>query len=178
VSGELRERARAWGGLAPVAAPVHGAGAHAETQRAIAPADPGQHPAAPTAADHLLTQNGLLEQLVADLRHRYIPAEPRPIVFNGAKGEFEFEDDVGGYGYSYGIYNPVEARVYVALAGGQANAQSRAVVVPELSAVVLPVAVAGAIRIGMDKTDLGENIATIYRFKFHCVQPFFASSID
>lgn len=100
------------------------------------------------------------------------PAELAPLAFDGSKNEFERLDDAGAPGLSYGLFNPTSARAYIAFAGGPARREAALPVPPE-SVLVMPIATGGAITVGLDSEDLGANRATLYRLRFHSVQPFF-----
>lgn len=104
-------------------------------------------------------------------RDRNKPASLRALTFNGAEGLFTQLDDAGPAAVSYGIYNPVAARLYVGLAGGPARLG--AFPVPRETALILPVSVNGHIEIGIDEGELGANTATIWVMRFATVQSFF-----
>lgn len=85
-------------------------------------------------------------------------------------------DDKGPFALSYGVYNPVSARIYLGLFG--ATPILGAFPVPANSALILPIQVPAELRIGIDAGELGEgNSATIYVFRFKAVQPFYLGAI-
>jgi hypothetical protein len=101
----------------------------------------------------------------------------RPVHFNGTEGVVEKRDDRGPSALSYGIYNPVAARVYLGLFGAAPSAAGGALPVPAQSVLILPLHVPAQLPIGIDATELGANTATIYVMRFTTVQPFFLGSV-
>lgn len=119
--------------------------------------------------------HALLCELRDDVRRRSIPAELRTVVIHGEKG-FEHLDDVGAPAMSYGVINPTPIKAYVNFGGGLARAGS-AVTVPAQSALVMPIATPGHVNLGFDSAELGQATASLFRLRFHSVQPFFIGAI-
>lgn len=129
------------------------------------------------AQDHALEEFLVaIRDLAGFARQREIPAELRALVFDGSAGVYEQLDDVGAPARSFAVINPVEATAYINFGGGQAR-EGSAIPVPPRSALVMPIATPGHVMLGVDQTDLGEDEATIYRLRFHSVQPFFLGAL-
>lgn len=119
-----------------------------------------------------------LDLLLGYYARRETPAEPMPLQFDGTRGILEVDDNYGMRpARSYGIFNPVRAKVYVGLQSGGAAPESNAFVIPAQSFVVIPVEVVDNIRVGINPAELGEDSATIYRFKYASVQPAYAFAL-
>lgn len=125
--------------------------------------------------DHLVNLENQLRGVYAELCNQRIPAEFRPLVFT--KGEPRQMDDVGAGCLSYAIYNPTAFKVFAAFAGGSATPNGGAFEVPAKKLVVVPMAVAPNIELGVDPAEVKEASALIWRARFHTVQPFFVGAL-
>lgn len=101
----------------------------------------------------------------------------RPLHFNGAEGIVEKREDRGPSALSYGVYNPVEAKVYLGLFGATPSRAGGGFPVPAESVLILPLDVPAQIGVGVDAGELGANAATIYVMRFKAPQPFFLGAI-
>lgn len=119
----------------------------------------------------------LLEKLEAInqlLAAQLIPAEIFPLHFNGAEGRVEQIDQLGlEVAQSYGIYNPLAIKAYLAVGSADANEAAGALAIPAESALILPLRVAGHVKVGVDAAELGVESALLWRLKFATPQPFF-----
>jgi hypothetical protein len=119
-----------------------------------------------------------LAGLHAQLGLQLQAAEIRHLHFNGAKGETERYDDIGRESaLSYGIYNPLAIKAYLAIGGAGATERDGALAIPAKAALILPIAIAEGVKVGVDATELGENQALIWRLKFPTPQPFFFGAL-
>ena len=117
-----------------------------------------------------------LEQIICLLGPGYAPSL-RPIHFDGAAAakKLRRRENQGPSAVSYGVYNPVAAKVYLGLFG--ADPVPGAFPVPPESALIIPAHVPDYLDIGIDEVELGANTATIYVMRFETIQPFFLTKL-
>jgi hypothetical protein len=97
----------------------------------------------------------------------------RPLRFTA--NHTKLRDDRGPSAASYGVYNPVSARVYLGLFGAD-PVQGSGLPVPPNSLLILPLRVPDYLDVGINPEDLGEDTATIYVMRFKTVQTSFFGS--
>jgi hypothetical protein len=118
--------------------------------------------------------NGLRAQFEAQFQ----PAEIRPLRFNGAEGKVEHIDQVGlEVSESYGIFNPLAIKAYLAIGSTDANQAAGALPIPAQSGLILPVRIVGHVKVGVDAGELGAETALIWRLKFSTTQAFYLGGI-
>lgn len=119
-----------------------------------------------------------LDVLRAQLEARSQPAEILPLRFDGAEGRVEHVDQLGlEVSESYGIYNPLPIKAYLAIGSGDADQAAGAVPVPPQSALIMPVRIVGHVKVGVDAGELGDETGLIWRLKFATPQPFFLGAV-
>lgn len=118
-----------------------------------------------------------LDRLCYEIAAQRIPAELASFRFDGKAGVTEVVDDVGAPVVSYGIYNPNEFAVFVAMQGGPARPNAGCLEVPKQKLAVFPFAVSGHVALGVDPEAIGEENGLIFRARFHTVQPFFVGAL-
>jgi hypothetical protein len=121
---------------------------------------------------------GHLERLAVQLDPHQGAGEIMPLHFNGAEGKVEHVDQRGlEIARSYGIYNPLAIKAYLALGSAEANEAAGALAIPAESALILPLVLVGWVRVGVDAKELGNEAALIWRLKFATPQPFFLGGL-
>jgi hypothetical protein len=126
--------------------------------------------------EHHVERQLEVSERIARLLGEGYPTWIEPVHFDGgAVKKLKVRQQRGPSCVSYGVYNPVAAKVYLGLFG--ATPSPGAFPVPPESALILPVQIPTYLDLGIDEAELGANTATIYVMRFETVQPFFLTKL-